>query len=81
MASGDIILQGAVNIITATVYIETDKTWLPREFIFASTCNKPPTSNSMVDIEHFYVPVVHPDTGEIITQYKRLQADHLLQKL
>ena len=34
-----------------------------------------------INIEHFCAPVVHPVTGETITQYKKLAKDPLLKDI
>ena len=81
MARGNIISQEAANFVTAALYGETGNTWLPKEFVFASTGNDVTNNNATCKIEHFCAPVIHPVTGESITQYKKLQRDPLLQEL
>ena len=76
-----IISQEAVNHITDNVYYkEKQQPWLPRSFITSS-----PTqingSNLDVDIEHFCAPVVHPVTGETITQYRKLMKDPITKEV
>ena len=70
-----------MNLVTSQVYGDTSTTWLPQEFIFASTGIEALTNYSNVNIEHFCALVVHPVTWETITQYKKLQVDPLLHKL
>ena len=52
----------------------------PRAFIMSS-----PTqingSNLDVDVEHFCAPVVHPITGETITQYRKLMKDPVTKEV
>ena len=81
MVRGNIISQEAVNFVTASVYGETGTIWLPQEFVFASTGNDVTNNNTTCKIEHFCALVIHPVTGESITQYKKLQRDPLLQEL
>jgi hypothetical protein len=81
MARGNIISQEAVTFVTAAVYGEPGTTWLPQEFVFASTVNDVANNNTTCEIDHFCAPVIHPVTGESITQYKKLQRDPLLQEL
>ena len=60
-------------------YKETQQPWLPRSFITSS-----PTKigdNYDVDIEHFCAPVVHPVTGETITQYRKLVRDPITKEV
>ena len=75
MVRGNIISQEAVNFVTAAVYGETGTAWLPQEFVFASTGNDVTNNDSTYEIEHFCAPVIHPVTGETITQYRKLQQD------
>ena len=57
--------------MTAAVYSETGTTWLPQEFVFASTGNNVTNNNTTCEIEHFCVPVIYPVTGESI--YKNFE--------
>ena len=43
--------------------------------ITASTGNSHGENNYDVDVKHFCAPVVHPITGETITQYQKLKDD------
>ena len=76
----NIISQEAVNHITNKVYYkEKQQPWLPRSFITSS-----PTKigeNYDVDIEHFCASVVHPVTGETITQYRKLVKDPITREV
>ena len=78
--SPSIISQEAVNHITNKVYYnETQQPRLPRSFITSS-----PTKigdNYDVDIENFCAPVVHPVTGETITQYCKLVRDPITKEV
>ena len=68
--------KDAVNLVTAGIYYgEGEDKWTPRTFITASTGNSHGENNYDVDVEHFCVPVVHPITGETITQYRKLKDD------
>ena len=68
MVRGNIVSQEAVNFVTTAVYGETGTAWLPQEFVFASTGNDVTNNNTTCEIEHFYAPVIHPVTGETMTQ-------------
>ena len=68
-------------MVTDQVYGDVTATWLPQYFLFASTGSNSVTNNNNLDIEHFCAPVVHPVPGETITNYKKLQADPILQEL
>ena len=81
MAYSHIISQEAVNLLTARSYAEDPTTWIPANFI--TSCPSSSTSNVNahdIDIEHFCSPVIHPVTGESITNYKKLARDPLLRK-
>ena len=71
-----IISQEAVNLVTQRVWDTPDNTWTPKDILVHS-----PTKHASmdgfheVDIDHFYAAVVHPYTGETITQYKELAKD------
>ena len=66
----------AVNLVTAGIYYgEGEDKWTPKTFITASTGNSHGDNNYDVDVEHFCAPVVHPVTGETITQYRKLKDD------
>ena len=68
--------KDAVNLVTAGIYYrEGEDKWTPRTFITASTGNSHGDNNYDVDVEHFCAPVVHPITGETITQYRKLKDD------
>ena len=72
----NIITQAGVDAITANVYYNDDKyAWIPRKYI---QCEKEKGADH--DIENFCAPVVHPDTGETITSYKKLINDLRMSK-
>ena len=61
----------AVNQVTAEIYNEEgEEKWTPRTFITVSSGNSHGGNNYDVDVEHLCVPVMHPITGETITQYR-----------
>ena len=68
------ISQEAVNFISEKVYNEDPTTWMPESFITSSP-SLSPKNNYKVDIEHVCAPVIHPITGETITQYQKLIKD------
>ena len=45
--------------------------WTPNKYLQFDHANK----GTYVDIEHFCAPVVHPETGETITSYRKLAKD------
>ena len=65
-----IISQEAVNFVTTGVWNDPASTFLPR-------CFQPKMEEeaTMLDMEHFCAPVVHPKTGEVITKYQKLAND------
>ena len=79
-AAPNIISQEAVNFITNKVYGELDDVWLPDTFIVANPTARNTNVNDL-DIEHFCAGVVHPTTGETITQYRKLARDPLMRDL
>ena len=50
-------------------------------FLTADTSSSHGTSNHDADLEHFCAPVVHPETGETITSYKKLQRNPVMKKI
>jgi len=78
--SPNIISQEAVNLVTSNVYYKNDDTWTPTSFL-TSAPSKLGSSNFDVDIEHFCAPVIHPTTGETITQYKKLIKDPVTKEI
>ena len=51
--------------------------WVPRDLLIGNVTERSDKLNAYnVDIEHFCAAVVHPDTGETITQYKKLANDN-----
>ena len=79
MVRAIMISQEAVNMVPDRVYGDVTATWLPQEFIFASTGSNSVTNHENLDIKHLCAHVVHPVTGETITNYKKLQADPILR--
>ena len=74
--SPNIISQEAVNFLTDHVWNALDEVWTPDQILEHSpTARWSATINQAVDIEHFCAAVVHPVTGETITQYKKLAND------
>lgn len=76
MTTPNIISQDALNMLTSKVWDDTSTQWTPRELLEAYPKDMN-TSGSIfdVDIEHFCVAVVNPDTCEAITKYKVLAND------
>ena len=74
MANSHIISQEAVNLLISRLYNDPSTQWIPNDFITDSHTAKSPNAYD-VDLEHFCSPVVHPTTGETITQYRRLAKD------
>ena len=75
-ASSNIISQEAINLLTNRINDDKKTTWIPSTFITSSpTTNDNRRGNYDADIEHFCAPVIHPITGETITNYKKLARD------
>jgi len=55
--------------------------WTLEVFLTADTSSSHETYNHDADIEHFCAPVVHPNTGETITSYKKLQRNPVMKKI
>jgi hypothetical protein len=73
------ISQEAINYVSAQCYNDTGKTWTPDNLLVT---NEPQGQAPYdVNIEHYCAPVVHPVTGETITQYKKLAKDPLLKDI
>ncbi len=60
--------SAAADVITTKVWNEDDHTWTPDKFIENNPGGQAGLSNQDVNIEHFCAPVIHPVTGETITQ-------------
>ena len=76
------ISQEAINLVTeATYYGDNMDVWTPNVFLTADTSSSHGTSNYDADIEHFCAPVVHPDTGETISNYKKLANDPVMREV
>ena len=52
--------------------------WLPDKFIVANPTARNKNMNDP-NIENFCAGVVHPTTGETITQYRKLERDPLMR--
>ena len=74
MAHLHMISQEAVNLLTNIVYKDVRNMWLSDDFITDSSTSKSPDHYD-IDIKHFCAAVVHPETGETITQYNKLAKD------
>jgi len=78
--SPNIISQEAINNISHQVFYGTDNgVWTPREFLTSSVNSL--NNNLDVDTEHMCAAVVHPETGETITNYKILAKDRATWKI
>ena len=53
--------------------------WTPQKFLTADTSSSHGTSNHDVAIEHVCTPVVHPVTGETISNYNKLAANSVMR--
>ena len=72
----NIISQEAVNQLTQMVWDTPGEEWMPRDFLDHSPTERATQENfHNVNIDHFCAAMVHPDTGETITQYKKLARD------
>ena len=70
------ISQEAVNYLTDKVWDCTTGVWAAKEILVEEATNTDHQNNLQdVDVEHFCAAVVHPETGETITQYKKLIND------
>ena len=60
-------------MVTNQTWDDTEDIWIPRDLLIGNVTGRPNKNNAYdADIEHFCAAVVHPDTGETITQYKKL---------
>ena len=76
LVSPHIISQEAINYLTDKVWDCTTGIWAAKEILVEEATNTDhQKSLHDVDIEHFCAAVVYPDTGETITQYKKLVND------
>ena len=77
LAGPSLVSQEALNLLTSKVWDAPDDTWTPRDILEASPTERPTAGTNVhdVNIEHFCAAVVHPDTGETITKYKKLATD------
>ena len=80
--SPGIISQEAVNILINNIYYQEDQNpWLPSLFITSAPSTIADNyDNYDINIEHFCAPVIHPITGETITQYQKLMRDRIMNK-
>ena len=69
-----VIYQDYVNLLTNRVYADVGDMWIPDNFIPDSPTSQLPDHYD-IDIKHFFETVVHPATGETITQYTKLAKD------
>ena len=74
------ISQEAINFITESVHGTNMNIWTPEVFLTADTLSSHGTSTHDADLEHFCAPVVHPETGETIVSYKKLQRDPVMKE-
>lgn len=66
-----------MDAITANVYYNGDTyAWTPRKYLQ----REKEEAHAEHDVEYFCAPVVHPETGETITRYKRLANDPVKSK-
>ena len=80
LLSPHIISQEAVNYITNRVYYEDPPTQqAPWAFISSNPTNS--GNNMDINIEHFCAPIIHPVTGETISNYKKLKKDPATQDI
>ena len=77
-----LISQEAVNLLTKQVWDAPYDRWTPRDILHHSPTERQTSENFHdVDIEHFCAAVIHLDTGETVTQYKKLANDPNNEKL
>merc|ERR1711966_341571 len=68
----NIITQAAIDRLTDDVYYGANSAcWTPNKYLQFDPVN----TGTDIDIEHFCTPVVHPETGETITSYRKLAKD------
>ena len=77
----NMISQEAINFVTESVHGTNIDIWTHKVFLTAGTSLSHGTSNYDADIEHFCAPVVHLETGETITSYKKLQPDLVTKEI
>ena len=70
------ITQKALNAITTKVWSETDTSFLPTHL----EQEKRYAQNS-INIDHFCAPVIRLITGQVITQYKKLQRNPITREM
>ena len=73
------ISQEAINFIYSQCYNDPGETWVSDVLITFIPDTGP--SGADINIEHYCAPVMHPVTGETITQYKKLKNDPLLKDI
>ena len=70
------ISQEALKLVTQTVWNTLGNEWRPSDFSDHSPTECATQDNFHdVNVEHFCAAMVHPKTGETITQYKKLARD------
>ena len=79
MCQPNLISQEAVNAVTESAVYANNAVWTPSKYLLANVSTSA-GSNLDGDIEHFCAPVIHPETGETITSYKKLARDPLLKE-
>ena len=76
------ISQEAVNLLAKQVWDTPDELWTPKDILEHSPTERNTRYNFHdIDIEHLCAAVIHPDTGETVTQYKKLANDPKNAKL
>ena len=70
--TSNFITHHAINALTENVYYSSNATWTPTKL------QRIQQTNPLPDLQHFAAPVVHPETGETITSYRKLAHDKLL---
>ena len=73
----DIITQAVIDLLTEDVYYGANLAfWTPNKCLQFDPVN----TGTDVDTEHFCAPIVHPETGETITSYRKLAKDAVTKK-
>ena len=71
------ITQAAVDELTANVYYGANSAcWTPNKYLQFDPAN----IGTDADTEHFCAPVVHPETEETITSYRKLAKDQVTKE-
>ena len=73
----NLILQEALNMVTNPVWDNTEDIWTPKDLFIGNVTERASKDNAYdADIEHLCAAVIRPDSGETITQYKKLANDN-----